>query len=112
MTEKTLNILQEDALALLRSAANISRTRQESDKAQLVMALDENFRLWTAIQTVAGKDSLLARDTRENLLKLADFVVARTISEGASATERTLDTLENMNLQIAEGLLEGMAGAA
>ena len=41
-----------------------------------------------------------------NLLKLANFVVSKTLLNGCDAQKATLDTLENMNLQIAEGLLE------
>ncbi|MBR1778771.1 MAG: hypothetical protein IJ752_09360 [Alphaproteobacteria bacterium] len=104
---KELTLPQEDALALLRSATNISQARQNQDKAGLTIALDENLQLWTAIQTlVSREDHPLSAKAKENLIKLANFVVAKTLKDGCDAAEETLDTLENMNLQIAEGLLE------
>ena len=106
MTEK-LTLPQEDALALLRSATNISYARQNQDKAELTLALDENLQLWTAIQTLVSRnDHPLSDAAKTNLIKLANFVVAKTLQDGCDAAEETLDTLENMNLQIAEGLLE------
>ena len=106
MTEK-LTLPQEDALALLRSATNISQARQNQNKAELTLALDENLQLWTAIQTLVSRDDHpLSAAAKTNLIKLANFVVAKTLQDGCDAAEKTLDTLENMNLQIAEGLLE------
>lgn len=113
MTKETLTIPQEDALALLQSATNISQARQAKDKGRLIIALDENMQLWTAIQTLISKNgNPLPAETKNNLLKLANFVVAKTIRDGSDASEKILDTLENMNLQIAEGLLEGDLRAA
>lgn len=107
MTNKTLSVSEEDALALLRSATNISQARQAGDKAGLTIALDENMQLWTAIQTLASRqDHPLNDGAKKNLIKLANFVVSKTIKYGCDACDKTLDTLENMNLQIAEGLLE------
>lgn len=112
MTDK-LTLSQKDALALLRSATNISQARINQDKAGLTIALDENMQLWTAIQTlVSRKDHPLSSDAKTNLIKLANFVVAKTLQNGCDAAEETLDTLENMNLQIAEGLLENQLTAA
>ena len=109
MTE-TLTNHQKDALALLRSATNISQARQKQDKTELTLALDENLQLWTAIQTlVSRKDHPMGTEAKTNLIKLANFVVAKTLKDGCDATEETLDALENMNLQIAEGLLEHQA---
>lgn len=100
---------EEDAFALVRAATNISRARKQNDAAALTVALDENLQLWTAIQTLMEKkDHPLPAQTKENLLKLAKFVVAKTVSEGCEASDKTLDTLENMNLQIARGLMESI----
>ena len=113
---KQLTIFQEasreDALALVRSATNISQARQNNDKAGLTIALDENLQLWTAIQTlVSRKEHPMCDTAKSNLIKLANFVVAKTLQDGCDATDETLDTLENMNLQIAEGLLESRDAA-
>ena len=109
MTEQ-LTHTQRDALALLKAATDISQAREKQDKSELVLALDENMRLWTAIKTlVSRKDHPLNDTAKENLIKMADFIVAKTLKDGGNATETMLDTLENMNLQIAEGLLENAA---
>ena len=109
MTEE-LTLPQEDALALINAATNIANAREKQDKAGLTIALDENMQLWTVIQTVAErKDNPLTAQVKANLIKLANFVVARTLKDGCDATDETLNILENMNLQIAEGLLETQA---
>jgi flagellar biosynthesis regulator FlaF len=104
-----LSTAEEDALALISAATNISRTRSAGDKTELTIALDENLQLWTAIQTVVSREGHpMPRETRDNLLKLAQFVVAKTIAEGCDASDKTLDTLENLNMQIAQGLMENL----
>lgn len=107
MTNISLTLEQQDALALLRAATNISNARVLGDKAALAKALDENMQLWTGIQTLLKRGGHpLPNEIKSNLLKLANFVVSKTLLNGCDAKEATLDTLENMNLQIAEGLLE------
>ena len=109
MTEE-LTLPQEDALALVRAATNISQAHQNQNKAELAIALDENMQLWTVIQTVVErKDNPLTAQVKANLIKIANFVVAKTLKDGCDATEETLNVLENINLQIAEGLLETKA---
>lgn len=104
-----LSTTEEDAFALIRAATNISRARKQNDAAALTIALDENLQLWTAIQTLMEKkEHPLPAQTKEKLLKLSRFVVAKTIAEGCEASDKTLDTLENMNLQIARGLMESI----
>lgn len=107
MTNISLTLEQQDALALLRAATNISNARALGDKAALAKALDENMQLWTGIQTLLKRGGHpLPNEIKSNLLKLANFVVSKTLLNGCDAKDGTLDTLENMNLQIAEGLLE------
>lgn len=90
---KKLTVSEEDALALLRSATNISHARRTGDKTGLTIALDENMQLWTAIQTlVSRQDHPLNETAKGNLIKLANFVVAKTIKYGCDACDKTLDT--------------------
>lgn len=98
---------QSDAFALLQAATRISNARATDNKAALAVALDENMQLWLSIKTLTEKESSpLPADVKANLTKLADFVVSKTLQKGCDAADETLDTLETMNLQIAEGLLE------
>lgn len=101
------NATQRDALALIRAATDISRARKQNDKDALTVALDKNLQLWTGIRTLMEKrEHPLPERTKENLIKLSRFVIAKTISDGCDASDKTLDALENMNLQIAQGLTE------
>lgn len=112
MTDKSSDKLlqaQEDALALIQSARLLSSARQSADKAELAGALDGNLRLWTGIQTLMKNDAQpLPAQIRENLKTLANFVVAKTLEKGLEISPATVQTLENINLQIAEGLLENL----
>ena len=104
---------QEDALALMQSARLMASARKSADEKDLVYALDNNLRLWTAIQTlVKDKNHTFPREIKESLKNLAAFVIGKTLEKGGKVADSTLDTLENINLQIAEGLLENIAPSA
>ncbi len=107
MTQERNTLPRQDAFALVRAATNISQARKSKDTGALVLALDQNLQLWTAIQTlISYKENPLSQTAKENLIKLTHYVVAKTIKFGAEASQEILDTFENINLQIAEGLLE------
>ena len=98
---------QEDALALMQSARLLAAARKSAKEEDLSAALDKNMRLWTAIKTLMeNKNQTLPDQIRKSLENLASFVVAKTLEKGVLIEPDTLKTLENINLQIAEGLLE------
>lgn len=112
MTETTEKLLptQEDALALIQSARLIAAARRSDNQYDLVDALEKNVRLWTGIQTLMlNKEQTLAKEIKESLCRLAKFIIGKTYENGAQLRPETLDALENINMQIAEGLLENIA---
>ena len=78
------------------------------DVKKLASALENEMEVWTAIRTAATRWTEDDRQaTRQNLCRLADFVSGTIMSAGVDISDSTLNTLININLQIAEGLLEG-----
>lgn len=75
----------------------------------MVSALDNNLKLWVYIKTLAGSTGTkLPEETKSNLIKLADYVSAKTIEVGQNienANPKTIDSMIMTNLQISEGLM-------
>ena len=107
-----LSLPEEQALALSRAAIMLDQARQNlGDKAALGAALNQNLETWVAIRTVVQKPGNgLSGSVQHNLVRLSNFVADSTFKSSEAISEKTLDTLININLQISEGLLEG-AGA-
>lgn len=101
---------EEDALALARAAVQIAEARKKGGAA-LTAALDGNLQLWVAIRTLMQRpECQLPKEVRENLIKLSKFAVQKTFEVANGVTDEILDSLINLNLQISEGLLEGVTG--
>lgn len=100
---------QQEAYYLAKCGLDLSQAAKSKDKASLVEALDNNQKLWIMIKTlmVKGK-SKLAASTKDNLIKLADYVAKNTIKIGQDLDNldmRMLDSFVNINRHISEGLL-------
>lgn len=106
VTDIDLSPVEQDALALAQSALLLDNSRLEPGK--LVAALEANLELWVAIRTLVSRGSAVPDQTKGNLLRLSQYVASETLSKGAEIDEETLDTLISINLQISEGLLEGL----
>lgn len=104
-----LSLPEEQALALSRAAIMLDQARQNlGDRGALGAALNQNLETWVAIRTVAQKpNNGLTASVQQNLVRLSNFVADSTFKSADSISEKTLDTLININLQISEGLLEG-----
>jgi len=109
---QSLNSVAEEQAYQLSEAAirlDIARTRRGENPLILVDALNRNVEIWLRLRTIVmRKDCPLPTDTSSNLVKLSRFVVERTITGAEDVSNSTLDALININLQIAEGLLEGV----
>lgn len=105
-----LKALEEEALALTQAAVGLSHARQSNDNAAMISALDNNLRLWIGIKTVVNneKGSALPAEIRGNLTRLSEYTAQKTFELGSKMNDATLETLIHTNLQISEGLLEGM----
>lgn len=100
---------EDEAFSLLQCAVDLSNARESKNEKELVTALDNNMNLWVYIKTLAKtKDSILPQETRGNLIKLADYISAKTIEVGKNLQNinaKTIDSMIMMNLQISEGLM-------
>ena len=103
------NLATEESFSLLKCAIDLSMARENGDAKELVSALDNNMQLWVYIKTLASKhDNPLPPETKNNLIKLADYVSSKTLEIGKNVddiNQKTLDSMIMTNLQISEGLM-------
>lgn len=102
-------LAKEEAFSLLKCAVDLSSARENNNVEALVTALDNNLKLWVYIKTLAkSKDNNLPSETKDNLIKLADYVSGKTIEVGRdidNINDKALDSMIMTNLQISEGLI-------
>lgn len=102
-----LSLIEEDALALTQAALEISHAHESKDEKRLASALDRNMQLWVGIRTVvSAADNPLPMAIKDNLIRLSSFVAQKTFDMQNGPAKKTIESLVNTNLQIAEGLLE------
>lgn len=103
------SLAKEEAYSLLKCAVDLSTARENNNSEELVTALDNNLQLWVYIKTLASaKNSKLPDETKNNLVKLAEYVSAKTLELGQNIdniNDKVLDSMINTNLQISEGLI-------
>ena len=107
-----LSAVEKDAAALSDAAIRLDQAR--GDENMLVAALDHNLELWVGIRTIVSqwsKYNPMPMEARENLVKLSQYVANTTFTHGKDMGDKTLDSLININFQIAQGLLEGSEAA-
>lgn len=105
-----LSIVEEQAFQLSRCAIALDAAGQgrNTAPAALVGALNDNLELWMALRSVVMKpDCTLADATKQNLVRLSEFVAAKTFEGIENLSDEGIQSLININLQISEGLLEG-----
>ena len=109
MESVNTNLAQQEAYYLAKSGLDLSEAYKSKDEALLVEALDNNQRLWVMIKMLMSSNrSNLPKETKDNLIKLADYVAKNTIKLGQNLDNidtRMLDSFININRQISEGLL-------
>jgi len=102
-------LAREEAFSLLKCAVDLSNARENNNIPEMVTALDNNMKLWVYIKTLADQsESILPKDTRSNLIKLADYVSAKTLEVGKDINNINFSAIDSMimtNLQISEGLI-------
>ena len=105
------NLAVEQAFQLSQAAIrlDLARLDRDSEPARLLEALGSNLEIWMTLRYIVSRDDCqLPDDTRSNLIRLSRFVADRTFVNDGDMADATLDALININLQIAEGLLEGV----
>lgn len=110
LLESVKNTLaHEEAFSLLKCAIDLSSARENENASDMVSALDNNLQLWIYIKTLASsKESNLPANTKDNLIKLADYISKKTIEVGQhmdKPNSKALDSMIMTNLQISEGLM-------
>jgi flagellar biosynthesis regulator FlaF len=111
LSSEFMGIPEEEAFGLSRAAVMLDQARQDrTNRMAMTEALNHNLELWVAIKTlVSREENGVPSNVRENLVKLGNFIADTTFkSADGDLTDETIDTLININLQISEGLLEGM----
>ncbi|MCL2673395.1 MAG: hypothetical protein FWF01_03310 [Alphaproteobacteria bacterium] len=99
--------LEKDALAFVQAARDLSNARKSKSMQNIVEALDENLQLWIGMKTlVSSPHHPLADETKTNLIRLADYIVANIVGKHGKLTDAQMDSIVNANLQVAEGLME------
>ncbi|MCB2100788.1 MAG: hypothetical protein KDE22_07965 [Rhodobacterales bacterium] len=105
--DASLSVTEEEAFGLSQAAVMLDQGR--ANPGLLAQALNHNMELWVAIRVLVSDDrSPLPAETRRNLAQLSTFITETIVSQGVEMAPQTLDTLININLQISEGLLEGL----
>ncbi len=99
-----------DAAAFSQAAYVLDQARQDlSDEDLRERALKYNQLLWSIIQAdVSERDNALPDELKANLMSLSIFVDRQTSKALAEPTEEIMDSLININLNISEGLMEGV----
>jgi len=109
MESVNTNMAQQEAYYLAKCGLDLSEAYKAKDNNKLVEALDVNQKLWVMIKTLMKKGKTkLPQETRDNLMKLADYVAANTIKLGQNLDNidgKLLDSLVNINRHISEGLI-------
>ncbi len=109
MESVNFNLAQQEAYYLAKSGLDLLEASNSKNHEQMVSALDCNQRLWVMIKTLMAKGKTkLPEETRNNLIKLADYVAKNTIVLGQNLDnidQKMLNSFVNINRQISEGLL-------
>ena len=109
MESYTVSMAHQEAYLLAKSGLDLSEAYKSKNENSIAEALDYNQNLWLMIKALMqSKNSKLPQQTRDNLIKLADYVAGNTVKLGQNLSKmnkKLLDSIININKQIAEGLL-------
>jgi len=103
-----------EARALMEAARRLSDARQqvEHDPEAYRTALRLNWRLWTIIQCdVASPENPLPPELKSNIISLSVFVDRQTLSALSDPSAAKLNSLIDINRNIAAGLMTRPEGA-
>ena len=94
---------------LIKAAAKLQKHRDNWDERSpdLLPSLQYNRKLWSIFAAaVTDAESELPIEVRQNLANLAVFVFKQTLAVQTSSDPAKLDSLININRQIAAGLFQ------
>lgn len=103
------SLAQQEAYYLAKCGLDLAQAVKDNNQQKLVEALDNNQKLWLMIKTLMSKGrSALADETKNNMIKLADYVAKNTVKIGQNLDNpdtKMLDSFVSINRHISEGLL-------
>lgn len=109
MESVNVSLAQQEAYYLAKCGLDLSEAVKSKNVNLLIEALDNNQRLWVMIKTLMSKGkSKLPDETKNNLIKLADYIAGNTIKIGQDIDNidtKMLDSFISINRHISEGLL-------
>ena len=98
-----------EALALVLAADAINAADETQNADRIKAAVEHNLQLWLAFKALSlSTHSVFPENTRENIIRLADFVSSECVLMLNGKPTDTLKTIAEINMQIAEGLLEAL----
>jgi flagellar biosynthesis activator protein FlaF len=102
-----------EAWALIEAARRMAEaTTAENAKESMRETLRLNWRLWTIFQAeLSGEESTVPDEVRVNMLTLCKFIDQHTVDAIRKPTAEKIETLVNINRNIAGGLLDGLKKA-
>lgn len=108
------NPRETEAWALTEAARRMSLVQKAGVPVEdMLVAVRLNWRLWTIFQAeISSPESPLPLEMRRDMLALCNFVDRRTVDIISKPEASKLDTLININRQIAAGLFVHPAEAA
>ena len=103
---KGLTPREEKAINLSWSGDCLKQARTNGDGYGLAQALRHNLTIWKSIRdAVVETESWLPKDLRDNMATLAGYVIRQTRSIQGEISGSALESLINVNYQIARGLM-------
>ena len=105
--KKTVSPRELESTLLSRAASNFVRIRDnwENGEPELGAALEFNKRLWSVlVASVTSDDNPLPREIRQNVANLGIFILGQTVELELRPQRAKLDTLININRELATGL--------
>ena len=105
---------EAEAMAFTKAARLLAEARKNpGDYGAYAAVLRFNQRLWTLIQAdLVEKENKLPNHLKANLLSLSIFVDRQTLVALTEPKAEHLDSLCNINRNIAQGLLAAAGGAS
>lgn len=101
------NPRETEAWALTETARRIAEAQRRNDEAAFLDAVRLNWRLWTIFQAeIAGDDSPLPQELRQNMLSLCNFVDKATVDIIAEPAMDKATILITVNRHLAAGLFQ------
>lgn len=104
------NPANSEAWALIEAARRMAESvNHEIAPAAMRDALRLNWRLWTIFQAdLSLEESKVPDEIRANMLSLCQFIDRFTVEALMNPEKHHIDTLVNINRNIASGLLAGL----